>query len=82
MEKSSEYIHIKKTVEVFVCSTVVRARDMVYVAVHDLAGAYPEHGEVLQCDQREIFVMEEEEGSSFLFGWKANLPCCAAVVFS
>lgn len=67
-KKSSEYAHIKKTVEVFICSTVVRARDVVYVVVHDLAGAYPEHGEVLQCDQREIFSMEKEGGSLFLFG--------------
>ena len=66
MEKNSEYVHIKKTFEVFICSTVVRARDVVYVVVHDLAGAYPEHGEVLQCDQREILIMEG--GSPCLFG--------------
>lgn len=68
MEKSSEYGHIKKTIEVFICSTVVRAGDVVCVVVHDLAGAYPEHREVLQCDQREIVGVKEEGGSPFLFG--------------
>lgn len=82
MEKSSEYVHIKKTIEVSICSTVVRTRDVVYVVVYDLAGAYLQHGEVLQCDQREVFGMEKEKGSPFLFGWEASLPCCATLEFS
>lgn len=49
MGKNSEYIHIKKAVELFVYSTVVTARDMVFVVAHEVAGAYLEHGDILQC---------------------------------
>lgn len=54
---------------------------MVCVVVHDLAGAYPEHGGVFQCDQREILGMEEG-GASPSFVWLESqlvLLCCCEV---
>lgn len=52
---------------------------MVYVVVDDLAGAYPEYGEVLQRDQREVFVMEEEV--FFRLARKSTCPAVLCGVF-
>lgn len=71
MEESNEYVHIKTTIK----------QGMWSVVVHDLAGAYPEHGGVLQCDQRETLGMEEG-GASPSFVWLESqlvLLCCCEV---
>lgn len=81
MGKNSGYIHIKKTIEVFVCGAVVTARGMVFV--HDVAGAYPEHGEILQCVTKEKYlVWRRKREVLFYLARTGTLPCSAAVEFS
>lgn len=78
-EKNSGYVHIKKTIEVFVCSTVVTARDMVFV--HNVAGTYPEHGEILQCVTKEKYLVWRRK-RAVLFCLARQAPCPALLLWS
>lgn len=79
MGKNSGYIHIKKTIEVFVCGAVVTARGMVFV--HDVAGAYPEHGEILQCVTKEKYLVWRRK-REVLFYLARQAPCPALLLWS